>query len=171
MNQNLTSGHHLLYSTLFPDLYKEVYQAIRLHFSVLQLPCLRPLLDEFAEQTTERLVARPQSGHPRDAFIDLEEVHDRDVERIDAFVIAWRGKIHESDDPEIPRATYPRVFLLARDQILLKENSSPLCITVEDLALITMLLVSVTKVTYRGHDDISEQQAVEKTFSRWFIET
>lgn len=174
MSNKLTRSQKVPFSVLFPDLHAVVCNALKLHFPVLQLPCLSPLLSKYADVITHDAIDdrhAPESSE--EVFINLEEVKGRDLERVDALVIYWRGKVAGHDESTFSRAMvcFPKIYYLARDQILLKENYSPLFISSEDLAVLTMLLAYVTTTTYRGHDWISNQAAFIKTFECWFVET
>lgn len=174
MSNKLIPEQHLSFSTLFPELSRVVCETLKRHLTVLQLPCTSPLLGRYIEIITrDAIERRAVAGDSSEVFIDLEEVEGRDLERVDALVIHWCEKVLGNDESLVPRAKkcFPKIFELARDQILLKENTSPLYLSAEDLASLTMLLAYVTATTYRGHDRISNKEAFTKSYEGWFIET
>lgn len=171
-SRELVVSQHLPFSVLFPDVHRLVKYALVRYFHVLQLRCVKPLLDACAEKLTRLIVALPEKRNVfTSPFLDLGELRGSAEERVDTFIHHWHNEISMYDDPDIAHVVLPKVFEFVREQVLLKEpDVYPFYLSENDLAALSMLLVKNTIVFYRGKNWWSNKRQIERTFEGWFIE-
>ena len=171
MKNELVHSQRLPFSVLFPEVHQMVKYALVRHFHVLQLRCVKILLDVCAEKVTRYIIALPE--HPlllNSPFLNLEKLHGFKEERVDALVINWHDKVSMYDDPDIARIVLPKVFDFARNQVLLKEVTPPFPLCEGDLVALSMLLVKNTEVLYKGSNWWASSRQVNRNLGHWFIE-
>lgn len=171
-SRELVVHQHLQFSVLFPEVHRLVKYALVRYFHVLQLRCVKPLLDACAEKLTRHIVALPEERNVfTRPFLDLGELSGFAEERIDTLVHHWHNEISMYDDPDIANVVLPKVFEFVREQVFLKEpDVYPFYLSENDLVALSMLLVKNTTVFYKGRNWWSNKRQIERTFEGWFIE-
>ncbi|MBI5798758.1 MAG: hypothetical protein HZB10_02405 [Candidatus Yonathbacteria bacterium] len=171
MSREIMANQHLPFSVLFPGAHRAIKCSLVRHFHVLQLRCVKPLLNVCAEKLTRYAIALPE--HPKarfSPFIDLEDLDGFAEERVDTLVVHWRDKISMYDDPDIAHIVLPKVFDFVRDQILLKEpDVYPFYLSENDIAALAMLIVKNTTVFYKGRNWWSNDRQIANTLEHWFV--
>ncbi|KKS27151.1 MAG: hypothetical protein UU88_C0011G0023 [Parcubacteria group bacterium GW2011_GWC1_42_11] len=170
-SRELIVCQRLQFSVLFPEVHRLVRYALVRYFHVLQLRCVKPLLDVCAEKLTRHIIALPEKRNAfTRPFLDLGEIHGFAEERIDTLVHCWHNEISMYDDPDIANVVLPKIFKFTREQVLLKEpDVYPFYLSENDIAVLSMLLVKNTTVFYRGANWWSNKRQIERTLGHWFI--
>lgn len=171
-SRELIVNQRLQFSVLFPEVHRLIRYALVRYFHVLQLRCVKPLLDECAEKLTRHIIALPEKRNAfANPFLDLRELHGFAEERVDTLVHYWHNEMSMYDDPDIASVVLPKVFEFAREQVLLKEpDVYPFYLSENDIAALSMLLVKNTTVFYKGSNWWSNKRQISRTLERWFIE-
>ncbi len=171
MSRQLMVNQHLPFSVLFPEVHYLIKLALVRYFHILQLRCVKPLLDVCAEKLTRYITALPEQRNVYTTpFLDLGELDGRAEERIDALVHHWHNEISMYDDPDIARVVLPKVFEFVRNQILLKEPKPHFRLSENDIVALSMIMVKNTTVFYKGKNWWQNDAQIAHTFEHWFIE-
>lgn len=170
-SRGLIVSQHMQFSVLFPEVHRLVKYALVRYFLVLQLRCVKPLLDTCAEKLTRRIVALPEKHNVfTSPFLNLEELHESAEERIDTLIHYWHNEMSMYDDVDIAIVALPKIFEFVREQVLLKEpDLYPFYLSENDIAALSMILVKNTTVFYKGTNWWSNRRQIERTLEHWFV--
>ena len=169
MKSKLQASRGVPFSMLFPEVHQKIRVALMRYFHVLQLRCVKPLLDVCSEKLTRYVVSLPERrgvfGAP---FLVLDELHDFAEVRIDSHIHHWHNEMSMYDDPDIAHVVFPKIFDFVRDQVLLKEPE-PLYLSENDIAALSMLLVKNTHIFYQRGNWWANKYQIARTFEHWFV--
>lgn len=170
-SRDLVVCQRLQFAVLFPEVHRLVKYALVRYFRVLQLRCVKPLLDTCAERLTRHIIALPERRNVfTKPFLELGELQGFAEERVDTLVHYWHNEMSMYDDPDIAKTVLPKVFEFAREQILLKEpDVPPFYLSENDIAALSMLLVKNTTTFYSGRNWWANKRQVSRTLEYWFI--
>ncbi len=161
MNQALRVPQHVSFSVLFPGVYKLVKDALTRHFYVLQLQCVKPLLDVFTEEVTRYAVALRINPNLKNVpYIDINKLHLTGEEKINDIIVGWYRKAITYDAPDITALTYQKVFEFVSNQIFLKEPQLFFISEEDTMPIVILILRSST---------INDKTDIEQLFSSWFV--